>query len=84
MARNITYDQMLARQEELKAAAIAAVPEYETTTASIPKKDKSGKVVTDDDGFPVLVEKRMLKRAIVAAEWDDRLKPFIERAHDRY
>lgn len=84
MARNLTYDDMLNRQQQLRDAALAAVPEYETVRTFVPKKDKAGKIVLDDDGVPTLVEKRLLKRDVVAAEWADRLKPYEERAHDRY
>lgn len=84
MARNLTYDGMLEHQKQLRDAALAAIPAYEVLTVSVPKKDKNGKIVIDDDGVPTLVEKRLLKRDVVAADWADRLKPYEERAHDRY
>jgi hypothetical protein len=75
---------MLEHQKQLRDAALAAVPSYAVVVASVPKKDKNGKVVLDEDGVPVLVEKRLLQRDVVAAEWADRLKPYEDRAHDRY
>jgi hypothetical protein len=84
MARNLTYDGMLEHQKQLRDAALDAIPPYETIVASVPKKDKAGKIVLDDDGVPTLVEKRLLKRDVVGAEWADRLKPYEQRAHDRY
>jgi hypothetical protein len=84
MARNLTYDGMLDHQRQLRDIALQAIPQYETISTSVPKKDKNGKIVLDDDGIPTLVEKRLLKRDVVAAEWADRLKPYEDRAHDRY
>lgn len=82
--RNSTFDFLLDHHKSLRDAALAAVPEYEVVIASVPKRDKNGDVVKDADGVPVLVEKRLLKRDIVAAEWADKLKPHEEKAHDRY
>jgi hypothetical protein len=84
MARNLTYDGMLEHQKQLRDAALAAIPAYDVIVASVPKKDKAGKIALDADGIPELVEKRLLKRDVVAAEWADRLKPYEERCHDRY
>jgi hypothetical protein len=83
--RNSTFDFILDSMRAQRDSAIAAVPEYEVVIASVPKLDpKTKKVVVDEDGVPVLVEKRLLKRDIVAAEWADKLKPHEEKAHDRY
>jgi len=84
MARNLTRDFILSDLRSRAAEAIAAVPEYETVLTHTNKRDAKGKIVVDEDGVPVLVEKRLLKRAVVAAEWADRLKPHEEKAHDRY
>lgn len=85
MARNLTYDGMLEHQRQLRDAALSSIPVYETIVTSVPKKDaKSGKIVLDEDGIPTLVEKRLLKRDVIAAEWADRMKPHEDRAHDRY
>lgn len=82
--RNSTFDYILDHMRSLRDAAVSAVPEYEVVTASVPKRDKKGDVVKDEDGVPVLVEKRLLKRDVIAAEWADKLKPHEEKAHDRY
>jgi hypothetical protein len=82
--RNSTFDFILDHMKAQRDAAVNAVPEYEVVIASIPKRGKDGEVVKDADGVPVLVEKRLLKRDIVAAEWADKLKPHEEKAHDRY
>lgn len=82
--RNLTFDYILDHMKALRDAAVSAVPEYEVVIASVPKRDKKGEVEKDADGVPVLVEKRLLKRDIVAAEWADKLKPHEEKAHDRY
>lgn len=83
--RNLTYDQLLEWQKQRRDAEVSAVPEYETVVTHTLKLDpKSGKPVVDSDGVPTLVEKRLLKRAVIAAEWADKLKPYEEQAHDRY
>jgi hypothetical protein len=82
--RNLTYDFLLKHEENARDAALAAIPEYESTTAWVPKKDAKGNVVLDSDGAPVILEKRVLKREIAKAEWADRIKPLVEKAHGNY
>lgn len=71
--RNLTYEGMRAHAEGMKAQAVASVPAYEVVKVHLPKKDAKGAVVKDSDGFVELVEKVVLKRDLVAAEWDEKL-----------
>lgn len=82
--RNLTYDFVLSHLQAERDSALAAISEFEVVTLDVPKRDKAGKVVVDEDGVPTLVTKRLLKRDVVAAQWVDKLKPHEERAHDRY
>lgn len=83
--RNLTFDFMRDHMRAARDAAVNAIPEYETVLTYTNKLDpKTGKIMLDGDGIPTLVEKRLLKRAVVAAEWADKLKPHEDAAHDRY
>jgi len=84
MARNLTYDHILAMVKADAEAAIASVPEFEVVELDAPALDPKGKPKLDGDGFPMLVKKRLLKRDVVRAQWADKLKPHEERAHDQY
>lgn len=84
MARNLTYDHILAMVKADAEAAIASVPEFEVVELDVPALDGKGKAKLDADGFPMLVKKRLLKRDVVRAQWADKLKPHEERAHDQY
>lgn len=74
--RNLTHERDLARLEAEKAQAVEAIPQYATVQAWVEKKDAKGKVVLDADGVPDLMEKRLLKRAVVAAKHDDRIAAY--------
>lgn len=82
--RNSTFDFLLQFHKDLRDAAVNAAGQFEVVTLLVPKKDKAGKVVLDEDQVPILVEKRLLKRDVIAAEWADRLKPYEDQAHDKY
>lgn len=84
MARNLTYDHILSMRRAEMQAAIDAVPEFETVTVNVPALDAKGNVKKDADGIPMLVEKKLLKRDVVRAQWADKIKPDEDRAHDRY
>jgi len=84
MARNLTYDHILAMVKADAEAAVASVPEFEVVELDVPALDGKGKPKLDGDGFPMLVKKRLLKRDVVRAQWADKLKPHEERAHDQY
>lgn len=85
MARNLTYDHILAMRRADMQAAVDAVPEFETVTAHVPVVDpKTNKPKVDAEGFAILAEKKLLKRDVVRAQWADKIKPDEDRAHDRY
>jgi hypothetical protein len=84
MARNLTYDHILAMHRAEAEAAIASVPEFDVVELDVPAVDGKGKPKLDADGIPTLVKKRLLKRDLVRAQWADKLKPHEERAHDQY
>lgn len=70
--RNLTVERQVAFLENQKAKALAAIGSSETAIVTSTKA-KDGKVVLDSDGFPVLVEKKRLKRDVVAEEFDARI-----------
>jgi hypothetical protein len=81
----MTFDFVRDHMRAQRDSAVEAIPEYETILTHTPKMDpKTGKILLDADGVPTLVEKRLLKRAVVFAEWADKLKPHEDAAHDRY
>lgn len=83
--RSSTHDYIRDLMRANRDSAIATIPEYETVLTFVNKMDpKTGKIVLDADGVPTLIEKRLLKRTVAAAEWDDKLKPYEDKAHDRY
>jgi hypothetical protein len=82
--RNLTYDHILAMRRADAEAAIASVPEFEVVELDVPALDAKGNPKKDADGIPMLSKKRLLKRDVVRAQWADTLKPYEERAHDRY
>jgi hypothetical protein len=84
MARNLTYDHILAMKKAEAEAAIASVPEFEVVELDIAALDGKGNPKKDADGIPMLVKKRLLKRDVVRAQWADKLKPHEELAHDQY
>ena len=74
--RNLTHERQLAFLERQKAKALSEIGAQEVATVAVPKTDKSGKVVLASDGFPELVDKRVLKRDLVAKDHDDRIAKF--------
>jgi hypothetical protein len=82
--RDLSLDCILAHKQAQRDAALAAIPEYETVVVYTNVLDAKGAIVKDKHGIPELVEKRLLKRSVVAAEWADKLKPHEAGAHDRY
>jgi len=71
--RNLTEEGVAAHILRLKQAAMDAVPPYEVVKISLPKKNAKGEVIRDADGFVELVEKVVLKRDLVEAEWDKKI-----------
>lgn len=71
--RNLTHEGIRAHLEQNKQAAMLATPPFEVTKVHLPKKDAKGAVVKDADGFVELIEKVVLKRDLVAAEWDEKI-----------
>jgi hypothetical protein len=84
MARNLTYDHILAMKRAEAEAAVASTPEFEVVELDVAALDAKGKPKLDGDGLPTLVKKRLLKRDIIRAQWADKLKPHEDLAHDRY
>lgn len=74
--RNLTYERDLVYLEQRKAEALANVDPYEVVVTLVQKKDAKGKVTLDDDGFPVMVEKKLLRRDLVARQQDERIAAY--------
>lgn len=74
--RNLTHESIVSHLEGQKAAAVAAVPQFEVVQVRFPKKNAKGEVLKDTDGFVELVEKTVLKRDIVGLEWDARIAQY--------
>jgi uncharacterized metal-binding protein len=74
--RNLTTERQLAFLERQKQAAMNAVSPTETAMVAVAKRDKAGQPVIDADGVPVIVEKRVLKRAFIEAEHIERIAAF--------
>lgn len=74
--RNLTHERDLATLEAAKKEAVSKTPQYATQLAWVEKKDAKGNLVLDDDKVPVLVEKRVLKRTIIAAQHDDKISAY--------
>ena len=70
--RNLTYERQLAYLARQKSEALAKIPATDTVVTTVPKL-KNGKPVLDSDGFPELIEKKRLKRDVVAEEFDSRI-----------
>lgn len=72
--RNLTNEGIRAHVEQMKVAAMNAVPAYAVSKVHLPKVDpKTKQPIRDADGFVELIEKVVLQRDLIAAEWDDKL-----------
>lgn len=74
--RNLTHESVVQHLQMNKQAAIAAAPPFEVIKVHLPEKDAKGNPVKDSDGFVKLVEKVVLKRDMIAAEWDEKIARF--------
>ena len=77
-ARNLTYERQLAYLERQKTDALGKIGATETVVLTLPKL-KNGKPVLDSDGYPEYVEKKQLRRDVVAKEFDERIAAHRER-----
>lgn len=71
-ARNLTYERQLAYLVRQKNEALAKISATDTVVTTVVKL-KDGKPVKDADGFDVLIDKKRLKREVVAEEFDSRI-----------
>jgi len=71
-ARNLTFERQLAYLENQKKQALDKIGAAETVVVTVPKL-KNGKPALDSDGFPELVEKKRLKRDVIAEEFNSRI-----------
>jgi hypothetical protein len=76
--RNLTYERQLGYLENQKARALEQISASDTVVTTVPKL-KNGKPILDSDGFPELVEKKRLKREVVAEEFDSRIADHRKR-----
>lgn len=77
-ARNLTFERQLAYLENQKKKALEQIGASETVVTTV-QKLKNGKPVLDNDGFPELIEKKRLKRDVVAEEYDSRIADHRKR-----
>jgi hypothetical protein len=70
--RNLTFERQIAYLTRQKAEALSKIPATDTVVVTSPKL-KNGRPVLDSDGFPELVEKKRLRRDVVAEEFDSRI-----------
>lgn len=75
--RNLTRERQLAHLNRQKNQALALIGKSETVVVAIAKRDKAGNEVLDSDGVPVIVDKRVLKRAHIEREHNDRIQTFV-------
>jgi uncharacterized metal-binding protein len=75
--RNLTLERQIAHLERQKRDALAPISAIETVVMPLVKRNpKTGEVILDSDGVPVIVDKRVLKRTAIAQEHDDRIAKF--------
>lgn len=77
-ARNLTYERQLAYLARQKSEALAKIGASEVVVTAVPKL-KDGKPVKDAEGFDVLIDKKRLKRDVVAEEFDSRIADHRKR-----
>lgn len=74
---SLTYQRMITQFQADKQKAIQATPEFETTEMGMRVLEK-GKVKLTN-GIPEVVVQTVLKRDVVAAQWDERITRFNDR-----
>ena len=75
--RNLTQERQLAFLERQKRQALGPISATETVVVALAKRDKkTGEVCLDADGVPVILDKRVLKRAFIETEHNDRIAKF--------
>ncbi len=74
--RNLTHEGIRAHLEQNKAAEVAATPAYEVVKVHLPVRDDKGNVVKNAQGFVKLEEQAVLKRDLVAAEFDEKIAAY--------
>jgi hypothetical protein len=79
--RNLTKERQLAYLKRQKAQALAQIGKSETMVVATVKRDKKGNEVLDEDGVPVVVDKRVLKSKYIADEHDARIAHFDATGH---
>lgn len=79
--RNLTKERQLAYLRRQKATALAQISKTETVVVATAKKDKKGNVVLDDDGVPVVLDKRRLKADVIGEEFDARIARFDQTGY---
>jgi hypothetical protein len=72
----LTNEGIVQHLEQQKAAAVLQAPAFEVVKVHLPKKNAKGEAIKDADGFVELIEKVVLRRDLIAAEWDQKIAAY--------
>lgn len=71
--RSLTNEAILHRLKSARDQELNSCSEHEAVTINVPKM-KNGKMELDEEGFAVLVEKKVRKRDLIVRKWDAKVK----------